>query len=160
MTHRFIVLCFLCSLCLPAAGNVVRIVAVHDASTIVVEQGRSSVHVRLAGIEIIDPVAARTLLEWTLTGRWVMLERKEGGGAFVYRSPDALFINRELVAQGFARATAREVMPENRVIVTYLGRLDPPVRKGPAVKPAPARENGTGASRRSSTRPSPRRRRR
>lgn len=130
----------------------VRVIAVVDGRTLLVDRGGTTSAVVLGGIVITDPAAAKTLLEWNASTRWVMVESQKDGGSFVYRSPDALFLNRELVLQGFARATVREVAPESHVIVTYLGRVDPGRRMPAAVSPAPARENGNDASRRSPAR--------
>ena len=101
----------------------VRVVRVQDARTIVVEDRGTRSTVILAGIEITDPAGARTLLEWTLASAFVMVEARPGG-FLVYRSPDALMINRELVLRGYARATLTEVLPPQHVVVTFLGTLD------------------------------------
>jgi hypothetical protein len=136
-------------------ATMVQVLGVTDDGALVAGDSQ----IRLAGVAITDRPGAKTLLEWTLLSRWVMVERKEDGSAFVYRSPDALFINRELVAQGFARPTSREVAPESHVIVTYLGRVDPPAAKLPALKKASPRGSGSGATRRPPGKPSRSRRR-
>jgi len=144
----------------------VRVTGIEDAHTIVVEDAGIRQRVTLGGVVITDAGAAKTLLEWTLVSRWVMLEQR-GSAYFVYRSPDALFVNRELVARGYARASMQEVEPETHLIVTYLGVIDPPAVRRPsekkvppkaAVRPAPARGSGSAPTRRPPARPSRRRR--
>lgn len=152
----FSLITLLVSLRLDAA--MVRVTGVTDGQTLVVERGGVAVPVKLAGIQVIDDQGARSLLRWTVGSAWVMLEEQPDGGYFVYRSPDALFLNRELVARGFARAMLPAIEPQTHVAVTYLGTLyapGPPPPKTPAV-------SGTGSARssRSPARPSPSRRRR
>ena len=150
-------------ICLEAA--MVRVVGVADGQTLVIDRAGVSVNIKLAGITVTDHEGARSLLRWTVGSTagssWVMLEEQPGGGHFVYRSPDALFINRELVARGFARATLQAIEPETHVVVTYLGTLIAPdiARRPPARNPT---VSGTGSARssRSPARPSPSRRRR
>ena len=136
----------------------VRVTGVVDGQTLVVDRGGTAVPIKLAGLDIVDHNGARSLLRWTVGTSWVMLDELAGGGYLVYRSPDALFINRELVARGFARATLPAIEPQPNVIVTYLGTLyapGPPPAKSPAA-------TGTGSDKtsRNPARPSPSRRRR
>lgn len=140
----------------------VRVTGVADGQTLVVDRGGVAVQVKLAGLDIVDHAGARSLLRWTVGATagssWVMLEEQAGGGYLVYRSPDALFVNRELVARGFARATLPAVEPQSNVVVTFLGTLyapGPPPAKSPTA-------GGTGSERpsRAPARPSPSRRRR
>lgn len=148
----------------------VRVVGVADGQTLVVDRAGVAVHVKLAGISITDDDGARSMMKWTLGSSWVMLEEQPDGGHFVYRSPDALFINRELVARGFARATLPAIEPQTHVVVTYLGTTYAPAvaaaqRRGAALREGAARSptaSGTGSGRtsRSPARPSPSRRRR
>lgn len=104
----------------------VRVVDVVDGRTLVVERDGQRETVRLAGIAITDETRAADLLRWSVVSFWVLLEPHAGGGHLAYRSPDALFINRELVLRGYARATAQAVEPERNLVVTYLGTLNPP----------------------------------
>lgn len=120
-------------------AGMVRVMDVKDGRTIVVERAGKLVNIELAGIELTDGASARTLLQWTLAAQWVMVEEQPNGGAFVYRSPDALFVNRELVARGFARATLAAIEPQQHVAVTYLGTL-----RGLGVRTASARGTGSG----------------
>jgi hypothetical protein len=149
MTYRifFFLMTLLAGLRLEA--SMVRVTGVVDGQTLVVEREGSPVSVKLAGIALTDGPGARVLLEWTLVSRWVMLEQQAGGGFFVYRSPDALFVNRELVARGFARATLPSIEPAQHVVVTYLGTLSGvEVRSG-------ARSRGEAGSGSDTTRPAP-----
>ena len=152
----FSLITLLVSLRLDAA--MVRVTGVTDGQTLVVERGGVAVPVKLAGIKVVDDEGARSLLRWTIGTSWVMLDEQPDGGHFVYRSPDALFLNRELVARGFARATLPAIEPQTHVVVTYLGTLfapGPPPAKSPVA-------SGTGSARssRAPARPSPSRRRR
>lgn len=170
MKHR--ISFFLISLSLLVAlrldASLVRVIGVADGRTLVVERGGAAVRITLAGIELTDDGAARSLMQWTLVSTWVMLE-EQPGGFYVYRSPDALFVNRELVARGFARATLPSIEPAQHVVVTYLGTIDPDVlgarrrgaelREGSAKSPT-ARGSGNAESRPAPSKPSrPRRRR-
>jgi hypothetical protein len=146
-------------LCLEAA--MVRVVGVADGQTLVIDRAGVSVNIKLAGITIIDDEGARSMLRWTVGSSWVMLDEQPDGGQFVYRSPDALFINRELVARGFARATLQAIEPETHVVVTYLGTLlAPAAAQRPAARNPTASGTGSARSSRSPARPSPSRRRR
>jgi hypothetical protein len=155
-------------LCLEAA--MVRVIGVADGQTLVIDRAGVAVNIKLAGITVVDDEGARSLLRWTVGSSWVMLEEQADGGHFVYRSPDALFINRELVARGFARGTLQAIEPETHVVVTYLGTLLAPdvaaaQRRGDALREGAAKSpktSGTGSARssRSPSRPSPSRRRR
>jgi hypothetical protein len=104
----------------------VRVVAVEDGRTLVIERDGAHERVRLAGVEITDEARARDLLRWTAGEAWVMLEASEGGEFLVYRSPDALMLNRELVLRGCARATLPGTGPELRAPSRYLGEWNPP----------------------------------
>ena len=129
----------------------VRMIDVADGKTIIVDRAGVAVHVRLAGIELVDDEGARKLMKWTLAKSWLMLEAQPGGGHFVYRSPDALFINRELVARGFARATLPAIEPQTHVVVTYLGTLLAPA----AATAKSPKASGTGSERSSPSRARP-----
>lgn len=159
MSYRNILLIVTFFFALRAEGAMVRVAAVENGRTLVVERNGNRERVTLAGVAITDDASARTLLEWTLVSRWVMLE-ESSGGQLVYRSPDALFVNRELVARGFARATLPGIEAESHVPVTYLGTLDLPA-PSPAVRSAPAAQSGSApSSRRSASRSRQSRRRR
>ena len=137
----------------------VRVVAIEDGRTIVVERAGVRETVRLAGVTITDDARARELLRWTAGEAWVMLEAAAGGEFLVYRSPDALMLNRELVARGFARATLPGVQVDLRAPSRYLGEWNPPAdstqSKQRVSEPTP-RQTRSGTSRRSQDSPRPR----
>jgi hypothetical protein len=122
-------------------AGMVRVVEIRDGSTLVVESdGRREV-LRLAGIAITDDFRAAELLRWTTAAGWVLAEPRPTGGHYVYRSPDAVFLNRELVLRGYARATEHGIEPAPNVIVTYLGIVDPAAR--PTAAGPPRTDSGT-----------------
>jgi hypothetical protein len=128
------------------ATEMVRVLEVPDGRTLVVERRSGKVAIQLAGVELTDPRAARELLAWNAArGSWVMLE-PQGNGYRVYRSPDALFLNRELVLRGFARAVEDGIEPAPLVPMKYLGVVNPglptraPSRAGEVEKPKKKRE--------------------
>ncbi|MGZ8730190.1 MAG: thermonuclease family protein [Thermoanaerobaculia bacterium] len=128
----------------------VRVVDVQDGRTIIIERNGSRETVRLAGVAIVDEARAAELLRWNVVSSWVLIEPHASGGHLAFRSPDALFINRELVLRGYARATAHGIEPERNLIVTFLGVIDPPAAPVTATRP----RTGTDTSRRpTKTRP-------
>lgn len=154
-----------------AHGEMVRAVEIRDARTLVIERNGAREDIRLAGVAITDAARAAQLLQWTVANSWVLVEPHPAGDHLVWRSPDALFVNRELVSRGYARATLHGIEVEPNVIVTYLGELNPPAisrppRKGsdtsrrssaarsPKTRSAPALRSGGRASRTSPRKPS------
>ena len=152
MIQRLIPILLTLSLCFAADAAMLRVANVQDGRTIVVERDGKQETMILAGVEILDEARARDLLNWTLGSAWVMLERTATGEVLVWRTPDALFINRELVLRGYARATLREVSPEPRLNITYLGQVDPPGVQSRITASEPRTGSGTG--RRSRAQPS------
>lgn len=141
-----------------AEAAMVRVVSIEDGRTITVERNGSRERIRLAGVELIDDAQARELLRWT-AGEWVMLEAAGSGGFLVYRSPDALFLNRELVLRGFARATLDGIAPDLRPPSRYLGIYDPPRTQTPPqsrVNAPSRRRTSSDTSRRSPAARTPR----
>jgi hypothetical protein len=132
---------------LRVSAAMVRVVEVRDGRTLVVQNGASTEVVSLAGVELVDGARAADLLRWNVGSSWVLVEARPEGGAFVWRSPDALFLNRELVERGYARATQHGVEREPNVIVTYLGEVDP---AGPPRLSGQPPKTSSGTSRRSS----------
>jgi hypothetical protein len=117
------------------AAPMVRVVRVAGPSTIVVVRDNVQTEVKLTGIEITDPQNAMAFLTWTLGSSWVMVEDGK-----VYRSPDAMFINGELVRKGFARAVTASI-PDPPNTAVYLGELDLGAReKARAPAKAPAKQ--------------------
>ena len=130
----------------------VRVVDVRDGRTLVVERNGSRETVHLAGVVILDEARATELLRWNVLSTWVMVEAHASGGHLVYRSPDALFVNRELVLRGYARATEFGIEPDRNLAVTYLGIFDPPSAPVTATRP----RTSSDTSRRSPTTRAPR----
>lgn len=155
MTVRILFFLVSLSLVVRLDASMVRVLGVTDGRTLVVERGGAQVTVKLAGIALTDDLNARRLMEWTLVSRWVMLKEQPGGGVYAYRSPDALFVNRELVSRGFARATLPTIEPQQHVVVTYLGTL-----RGMGLRTSSAPGTGSGTSAQAPAKPSrsPRRR--
>jgi hypothetical protein len=112
-----------------ADAGMVRIVSIESGRTLIIDSSGHRELVTLAGIEITDEVAARELLKWTLLERWALIERDSSGTVRLWRSPDSLFVNRELVSRGCARATQPGILPANGLMVTYLGTINPPPRE-------------------------------
>jgi hypothetical protein len=139
MKHLIFTLGILFAIRVDAA--MVRVVDVQDGRTLVIERNGSRETVRLAGITVTDETRAAELLRWTVVSFWVLVEPDAGGGHFAFRSPDALFVNRELVLRGYARATAHGIEPERNLVVTYLGTIDPPAV--PTAASAPRTSSGT-----------------
>lgn len=107
-----------------AAPLMCRAVSVDARAAITLSCNGKQETLTLAGIEMTDRFSAAELLRWTIVGSWVMVERSEAG-AQIYRSPDGMFVNRELVLRGYARATAPGIEPEPSTQAVYLGEVDP-----------------------------------
>lgn len=129
---------------LSASAEMLRVAGVVNSRTLEVERRGKRETIRLAGVAVALPqeVAARELLRWSVGTSWILAEPL-GDEYLVYRSPDALFINRELVSRGYARATLPGIEPSNRVEVVYLGQFDP----GPVIQ-EPEPRSGSGKNRR------------
>src|SRR6266850_6245655 len=106
---------------LMAAVPMARFARVIDSKTIVVERIDATEVVHLTNVDVPaeDEQAAREYLQTTLAGTFVYVENGK-----VYRSPDALFINRELAYGAYA-------MPGLKMF--YLGQVNP----GPHAQTAP-----------------------
>ena len=134
---------------LPAiAGNarMLRVLAIEDERTIVVDAGAPR-KIQLAGIVITDREAARRFLDWALASAWVTGEPRPDG-YFVRRSPDAMFVNRELVVRGYARGTSPDLEPPRNFSVTYLGEINPPLpSRAAAASVKPESDSGKSAPR-------------
>jgi hypothetical protein len=134
-----------------ANAGMVRVVAVEDGRTVTVERHGTRERIQLAGVTVLDEHRAEELLRWTIGSSWVLLEKHAGGGHLMWRSPDALFINRELVVRGYARATVFGIESPPTLNVTYLGEVDPPGKDVSATPPG----TGKRTYRRSPAPPSP-----
>ena len=118
------------------AAPMLRVVRIAGPATIIVEHDGARSEVRLSGIEVTDPQKSFAYLTWTIGSSWVMVEDGR-----VYRSPDALLINDDLVRKGFARSTSAALV--NRTPAVYLGELNP--ERAP--KPQPPRARAASPSR-------------
>jgi hypothetical protein len=109
-----------------AANPMARFARVIDSRTIVVERigGTEVVHLANVDIPAQDEQIVRDYLTEKLTGSYVYIENGN-----VYRSPDALFINRELAYGAYASSSLK---------MRVFGEVNP----GPRVQKsaAPARE--------------------
>ena len=87
-----------------AANPMARFSKVIDSRTIVVERidGTEVVHLTNVNIPAEDEQAVRDYLTEKLTGSYVYVENGN-----VYRSPDALFINRELAYGAYAASSLK-----------------------------------------------------
>jgi hypothetical protein len=134
-----------------------RVLRVGDNGTVVVQGKSGETVLHLAGIEITNGPAAQSLLRWCVGTSWVMVEAEPLAGegfVYLYRSPDALFVNHELVERGYARATLPAVQPASHVPVTYLGELNPPsLQFGRELKEASPPSSGSDTSLRSKASP-------
>jgi hypothetical protein len=108
-----------------AAVPMARFSKVIDSHTIVVERigGSEIVHLANVAIPAADEQAARDYLAEKLTGSYVYVE--DGN---VYRSPDALFINRELAYGAYLSSSTK---------MRVFGEMDPGPR--PQKSAAPVR---------------------
>lgn len=136
-----------------AQARMVRVVSVDDHQSLTIEHDGRRERIQLAGVEILDPQNAMQLLRWTIGTSWVLAEKHAGGGYLLFRSPDALFVNRELVVRGYARATTFGIEPESNLKVTYLGQVEVPFIAGPRGTDSDTRPRSkTSPSRRSPSR--------
>ena len=131
-THMRLLLPLILFLSFSAHAAMVRVVSIDGARSITIERDGVRERIELGGVEILDTARATDLLRWTIGTSWVLIEKQPDGRHFVYRSPDAMFINRELVLRGYARATSFGIEPQTNVIVTYLGQIDPPLSDRPS----------------------------
>jgi hypothetical protein len=112
---------------LMAAVPMARFARVIDSRTIVVEHTGATEVVHLSNVDVpaSDERAAREYIEEKLTGTFVYVENGE-----VYRSPDALFINRELAYRAYAAPSLK---------MRVLGEVNPAPR-AQALRATPVRE--------------------
>ena len=123
---RWFVLLFLA--CSVHASPMLRVVSVKNARTLVVDNRGVAAEITLGQV-VIPPAeeeAAAAYLRHTLTGAWVLVETGAQGESYVYRSPDALFVNGALSRRAYLGASVQ---------MTYGGEVMPgPRRAEPAVK--------------------------
>jgi hypothetical protein len=108
-----------------AAVPMAKFAKVIDSRTIVVEHIDKTEIVHLTNVDVPaeDEQAARDYLQQTLMGTYVYVENGK-----VYRSPDALFINRELAFGAYFSPTVK---------MHYFGDINPgPREQTPRATPA------------------------
>jgi hypothetical protein len=126
MMKRLFVLLFLA--CSVHASPMLRVISVKNARTLIVDNRGVAAEITLGQVVIApaEEEAAAAYLRNTLTGAWVMVETDVRGESYVYRSPDALFINGELSRRAFLGSSVQ---------MTYVGDVMPgPRRAEPVVK--------------------------
>lgn len=85
------------------AAPMVRVIGVKDARTLIVDRAGAAGEVKLGDV-VIPPgeeAAAVDFLRSKVVEHFVMVESNARGEAYVYRSPDALFINGELLRRAY-----------------------------------------------------------
>jgi hypothetical protein len=117
----------------------VRVIAVKNARTLVIDNRGVAAEVTLAQIVIppAEEAEAVAYLRAQLTNAWVLVETDARGESYLYRSPDSLFVN---------GAMARRAYATHGIAMTYLGEVMPgpkepeakAKREAPKAKPAPA----------------------
>jgi hypothetical protein len=112
-----------------AAVPMVRFLRATDSSTIVVARvggPEEVVHLTNVAVPAADETAAREFIQQKLAGTFVYVEDGK-----VYRSPDALFINRELAYGAYASPSLK---------MYYLGEVNPgPHAKASVPRATPVR---------------------
>ncbi|HEY2322574.1 MAG TPA: hypothetical protein VGJ82_06870 [Thermoanaerobaculia bacterium] len=98
------------------AAPMVRVIDVKDARTLIVDRAGVTGEVRLGDV-IIPPgeeTAAIEFLRRKVVQHFVMVESNARGEAYVYRAPDALFINGELLRRAYlSRGTEMIIVGES-----------------------------------------------
>lgn len=130
-----------------AGVEMARVTGIVDGRTIRVSTGGRTEQIRLSGLRIVDEIRARDLLTWTIGDSWVMLECGSERTCRVYRSPDALFVNRELVNREYAHPTEPGIASPSSISVTYVGVVNPsgPQAGSSAASSSPRVSKGSGA---------------
>jgi hypothetical protein len=148
MSYRFPLFVLLLCLTTRTEAAMARLIEITDARTLIVERDGKRETIVLAGVQITHQPHALAYLQWALpAGTWVMLEPVPGG-AHVYRSPDATFLNRELVLRGFASPTSATVTPPSSTTATYLGVVHPMHRGSGSgeTRTGPKKSSGRGTA--------------
>jgi hypothetical protein len=101
-----------------------RVVAVTDSRTIVVETDGARSTVVLKGVVIAaeEETVAADFLRRLVGGSWVLVEQGD-----LYRSPDALYVNAEMIRHAWRT-------PAN---MKTLGEWNPPARRAPSAGTRP-----------------------
>lgn len=126
------------------AAPMVRVIDVKDARTLIVDRAGVAVEVKLGDVVIPagEETAAIAFLRTKVVERYVMLESNARGEAYVYRSPDALFINGELLRRAYlTRGTEMIIVGESSPGPERATRSAPP-REQNHVLPPPRPRSG------------------
>lgn len=98
------------------ASPMLRVIGVKDAKTLIVDRAGVAAEVKLGDV-VIPPgeeTAAIEFLRSRVVEHYIMVESNARGEAYVYRSPDALFINGELLRRAYLnRGTAMVIVGES-----------------------------------------------
>jgi hypothetical protein len=113
------------------AAPMMRVTGVKDARTLIVDRGGVASEVKLGDVIIPpgDEAAAVDFLRTKVVERYVMVESNARGEAYVYRSPDALFINGELLRRAYLTEGTK---------MTIIGESFPGPERSTRAAPAPA----------------------
>jgi hypothetical protein len=116
------------------AAPMARVIDVKDARTLIVDRGGIAHEVKLGDVIIApgDEAAAIGYLRSMLVERYVMLESGAHGESYVYRSPDALFINGELSRRAYLN-------PPTKMTILGESSPGPEHREPPPPKPRSGR---------------------
>jgi hypothetical protein len=102
---RFITILSLVCLAFPlAAAPMLHVIGVADSHTLIVERMGVPLSVSLAGVTVppSEEGDAVAYLRKHVVASWVAVELDANGAAYVFRSPDALYINGELARRAYA----------------------------------------------------------
>jgi hypothetical protein len=114
------------------AAPMMRVVSVRNARTLIVDKRGVAADIVLGQV-VIPPAeeeAATAYLRAKIVGAWVMVETDAQGQSYVYRSPDALFVNGELARRAYAS--------QSTATMVYVGEVMPGARRVEAAPRAPA----------------------
>jgi hypothetical protein len=121
------------SLCVVPAchAGMSRIVEILDSHTVITDERGARSTVRLSGVIVpsADESTAADYLRRITASGWVLIERDAArpGEGFLFRSPDGLSINGEMIRAAYLQPGTR---------MTYLGESDPGPRREARVAPA------------------------
>ncbi len=113
------------------SAGMAHIIEILDSHTVITDErgARSTVHLSGVVVPSADESTAADYLRRITASGWVLIERDETrpGEGFLFRSPDGLSINGEMIRAAYLQPGAR---------MTYLGESAPGPRHEPRVAPA------------------------